>query len=191
MPTSETGTSTSLARALGSGRGQQGFSLLELLVVVVIIGIFVGVAVLSVDITGRDREAEQEIARLRTIVDLVREEALMQSRDVGIMFADSSYRFFYYDYIQRAWLPPADDRLLQARSLPEPLLLELRVEDRPVVLEDDEDPELFDEPEPQVMILSTGEITPFSVDILREDREGRMTLTAEIDGAMEVITSEL
>ena len=103
MPISVTGTSTDRLSARRHERAC-GFSLLELLVVVAIIGIFVGVVVLSVGITGPDRRGEQEMFKLKSIIDLVREEALMQSRDVGIFFTENSYWFYFYDYVQLAWL---------------------------------------------------------------------------------------
>ena len=189
MPISVTGNSTSGTRTPPRRFAARGFTLLELLVVVTIIGIFVGVAVLSIDIAGDDRQSEQEVSRLKSLLDLVREEALLQSRDVGVLFTTSAYRFYYYDYTQLTWLPPADDRLLSEHELASPLELELTVEDRPVVLEDGSDPDLFEKPSPQVMILSTGEITPFQAAVFRDLNGGRITLTADIDGSMEIANS--
>lgn len=184
MPTSVTGTSTESDPRCRSG----GFSLLELLVVVTIIGIFVGVAVLSVGITGPDRQSEQEAFKLKSIIDLIREEALLQSRDFGILFGESSYRFYFYDYGTLAWLLPADDRLLAEHRLPEPLEFALSVEDREVVL-DDADADMREDPRPQVMVLSTGEVTPFRAQIFREFGGTRYELSAEFDGSMEITHS--
>lgn len=188
MPISVTGISTD--RRLSRSRARNGgFSLLELLVVVVIIGIFVGVAVLSVDITGEDRQSEQEVFRLKTIIDLVREEALMQSRDFGLLFSEDAYRFYTYDYAQLEWLEPTDDRLLGAHQLADPLEFSLRVEDRDIVLATDLDPDRGETPQPQVMILSTGEVTPFTAEVYRDFNGGRFTLTTEFDGESEITSS--
>jgi general secretion pathway protein H len=183
MPTLVIGTSTSklLKRPLAAG-----FSLLELLVVVTIIGIFVGMAVLSIDITGRDRESEREAARLKGLLDLVREEALMQNRDFGILFNDGAYRFYVYDYVQGAWLMPADDRLLAEHSLGETLRLDLMVEDRQVILDSEFDNDVLEKPAPQVLLLSSGEMTPFELEVYRDFDGGRYVLTAELDGEMEI-----
>jgi general secretion pathway protein H len=185
MPTLVIGTSTERGY-LTQHRRSAGFSLLELLVVVAIIAIFVGAAVLSIGITGNDRESEQQISRLKSIIDLVREESLMQSRDYGVFFSESAYRFYTYDYQMQAWLAPADDNFLAEHAIGEPLDLDLVVEDREIVLEDAFDPDDDAEPKPQVLILSSGEMTPFEARISRGGVGGKYVLTAEVDGSMEV-----
>ena len=63
-------------------------------------------------------------------MNLLREEALMQSRDFGVEFAENGYRFYVYDYQQLRWILPLGDNLLAARELVEPVNVDLRVEDR-------------------------------------------------------------
>lgn len=177
MPRSATGISTETAR---------GFSLLELLIVVTIIAIFIGATVLSIGVAGRDREMEREMLRLQSLLELLREEALMQSRDYGVMFSANGYRFYLYDYQELAWLEPANDQLLRARQLPEPLSLTLVLEGRNLVLRPGFDADMLETPRPQVAILASGELTPFAASLRREFSPGRMTLEVEIDGSMEV-----
>lgn len=184
MRISVTGTSTERSSARTAARG---FSLLELLVVVALIGIFAGMVVLSMGVVGSDREVERETLRLRSLLGLLREEALMQTRDYGVLFTAAGYRFYIYDYVQQLWVEPADDELLAQRDLPEALNLALAVEERDLVLapgfdrlEDDE------EPQPQVMILSSGELTPFTAELARDFTNGRFVLTVGIDGKMEI-----
>jgi len=185
MPTLVTGISTERGPVLERFRSA-GFSLLELLVVVAIIGIFVGVAVLSIGITGNDRESEHQISRLKTLLDLVREEALMQNRDFGVFFSGSAYRFYTYDYQLQSWLSPADDDLLSEHDLGAPLALDLVVEDREIVLDSEFNPKDDADPKPQVLILASGEMTPFEARISRSPTGGRYVLTAGVDGSMEV-----
>ena len=154
--------------------------------VVAIIGILAGAIVLSMAVVGSDRQVEQEALRLRSVIDLLREEALMQSRDYGVLFTETGYRFYVYDYQQSAWLEPTDDRLLKEHTLREPLNLSLTLEDRALVLDPDFDAKEPEDLEPQIMILSSGELTPFEAAVYRNFADGRFTLTAELNGTLEI-----
>ena len=189
MPTSATGTSTE-RRFPATARRSAGFTLLELLVVVTIVGVFVGAAVLSIGITGDARAIEREAFRFTTLLDLVREEALMQNRDYGLQFSESGYRFYLYDYLQLAWLEPAADELLAAYDLGAELSVALRLEDREVELEPGIGSEGVDVPRPQILILSTGEMTPFEATLYRDlDGAGRV-VRAGFDGTLEILDDE-
>jgi general secretion pathway protein H len=165
----------------------RGFSLLELLVVIAIIAIFVGAVVLQVGIaSGPDHETEREVARLKNVVDLAREEALLQTRDFGVFFTRSAYRFYVYDHSLQSWTLPLDDRLLTERMINQRLHLELVVEDRELVLPETFATEDDEEPEPQILVLSSGEITPFEARLSVDPTVGEHVLTAEITGATEI-----
>ncbi len=183
MPISATGIWTKRS-PLRRYRG--GFSFIELLVVVVIIAVFAGATILSVGTLGSDREIDREVFRLRTLLELLREEAVMQNRSYGVLFSETGYRFYIYDPQRLLWFEPIDDRFLRERLLQEPLSLGLRLEDRDITLDREFDPEALEAPEPQVVLLASGEMTPFEAAFYRDLNGGRILLSAALDGTLEV-----
>jgi general secretion pathway protein H len=180
MPTSGTGIFR------GRVRIDAGFSLLELLVVVAIIGLMVQAVTLSMGALGNDREIEQETGRLRSLIDLLREEALMQSRDDGVMFTETGYRIYVFDYRELEWAVAPADRLLEPYALRPQLAMTLLLDGRNVPLPRDFDSQDVENPEPQVMLLSSGEVTPFTIEMERDGIAGRFELTAALDGEVTV-----
>lgn len=170
------------------------------MVVVAIIGIFVGVTVLSTDLVSYERRLEQEARRVGTILDFATDEALLQSQDFGLLVCEDGYHFFIYNYEIEDWLPYAADPF-QDHLLDEDMLLALRLDDSEVVLEttDEAYPEnwslpLSEEdldrmPKPQIVILSSGEVTPFELEFRRASDafEPGITLRVAFDGEYEVV----
>jgi general secretion pathway protein H len=182
MPMSATGTSpTSLARrrrAAGAPQGP-GFTLIEVLIVVVIIGVITAGIVLSVNITGRDRELEKESDRLLALFSYAREQAALQTREYGVMFQDDGYEFLTYDMRRATWRSVFGDDALIARHLPDGLGFRLTVEARPVVLARPKDSK---DKTPQVMIFSNGDLTTFAATLEREGGLRSVTLTEDNKG---------
>jgi general secretion pathway protein H len=181
MPTSVPGISTRI-ETHARGHDSRGFTLLEIMVVVAIIGIFVGVVVLSTDLVSYERQLEQEARRLDTIVSFASDEALLQTQDFGILICEDSYHFFVYSYDVEDWIPYAA-KPFEPRRLDADMSLALKLEDREIVLQTEAqafdspmsdqltEEELDDLPEPQIVILSSGEVTPFQVEFLRRSAE--------------------
>jgi general secretion pathway protein H len=111
-----------------------GFTLIEILVVVVIIGILSAATLLSINLTGRDRDLESESDRLLSLVNYAREQAELQTRQYGVIFHDDGYQFVAYDTRRGLWREVYEDEILRVRKLPEGLDFKLVVDARPVVL---------------------------------------------------------
>jgi general secretion pathway protein H len=120
--------------ALRSRARSSGFTLIELMIVVVIIGVISAAVLLSVNLTGRDRDLEKESDRLLTLFNYAREQAEMQTRDYGIVMHDDGYQFVAYDNRRGLWREIYEDDALHQRMLPGGLDFKLIVDARPVVL---------------------------------------------------------
>jgi general secretion pathway protein H len=162
-----------------AARRSAGFTLLELMVVMVLIGIIFSFAMLSM---GGDDIAdlmEREARRLETLLALANDEAIVRGEELGIRFADDGYEFLVLAL--DGWKMP-DDGLLKGYNLPADiqLLLELEGEQSLAVEDSEEDAEL----PPQVLILSSGEMTPFSVTFNSRLSDYRYRLTASLMGEL-------
>lgn len=160
------------------------------MVVVTIVGIVAASVILSSDVIRTDRDVEREAARLNGLLSLLREEALMQTRDFGVLFAENGYRFYLFDHDQQRWQRIDADRLFVERTFDEKLALELalELEGQPVELElelpRDDGTVLSETPNPQVMVFSSGEVTPFFLAIERQLDGARFTIATDEANAL-------
>ena len=120
-----------MQRRCAHGAGA-GFTLVEMLVVVLIIGVISAGVLLSVSLTGRDRELEKESDRLLALFTYAREQAELQTREYGVLFQDDGYEFLTYDMRRASWRSVFEDEALGARKLPDGLGVKLTVVNQPL-----------------------------------------------------------
>jgi len=154
---------------------------LELLVVILIIGIIVSFASLSIG-QNASRVLHDEAERIHSLLRLAGEESVLQGRELALQFNPHAYRFMTLD--GGDWVPVEDDRLFRERELPEDLTLHLSLEDVAADLYDSENP-------PRIFVLSSGEMTPFVLEIgnlegeaytLQGDFTGKLVLAKSGEG---------
>jgi len=169
---------------------ESGFSLLELLVVIVIIAILFTFTTLAIRGTSPEELIQTEAQRLDRLIQLALEEAILKGTEYGLEFKPDSYRFLLF--IENTWQPLEDDKLLRQRQLPENMQFELEVEQIDVLVEkQSDDSEDEDRPDPQVFILSSGEITPeFSVRLVIPGVTTSYIVSGEINGEHKAELSE-
>ncbi len=196
-------------------RVQRGFSMLELLVVLLIVGLMVSMAGLNFG-SNSSRTLAASARTLFQQMRLAREEAILLDRQFGLLFeevepeGDSSslekfyrYRWLRYEEEQQQWvelrgqsgyvgaiLPPSidvdltvDDRYY-GLSLRKASVIEYSYEER---LEDDDGEDVAAALPPQLMFLSSGEITEFSLNLsLREGLRAPVRISADASGGLQL-----
>ena len=171
---------------------QHGFTLLELMVVIVLIGIILTFVVGSVGDGGRRDRIQREAQRITALVEMVGEEAVLQSSVMGMHFLQHGYEFMRYN--GQKWKLIEKDELLRPRTLDSMMEMQLLVEGfhidleavTPAAASEDEDEDDEKEgPKPQVVFLSSGERSAFELTLLYEDDESGFLLTVPPLGGVE------
>ncbi len=156
-------------------RHQTGFTLLEILVVLILLGIILSVAVLSAG-GGKERELEQEVQRIVRLIELAKEEAVLNRVELAIKFSPNAYEFLRQE--NEDWLPYSDHRLFRPRNLGEEYELRL--------LQDGISVSLQEKDAARIMLLSSGEMTPFELYVGLFNSEQRFHLIGNALGEITV-----
>jgi general secretion pathway protein H len=173
-------------------RSSKGFTLVEILVVVVIMAVVISLAVLSIGVTGRDPQLDEETRRIQGLVDMLHERALLEGRDFGLRIEPTAYEFAVYEPFRDRWLPLTDEHEFRHRDLPKGVTFALELDSVSVVLKpierdlsDDKPP-----PAPQVAIAASGEGTPFRLTLLRDGTQAQASVDSDAFGKTKLESSE-
>jgi general secretion pathway protein H len=170
----------------------KGFTLVEILVVVVIIAVVVSLAVLSVSVTGRDSQLDEESRRIEGLVGLLHERALLEGRDFGLRIEPAAYEFVVYEPRRDRWLPMDQEHEFRHRDLPKGVSFQLQLDSQVVVLKAIDRTLSSDEPPPgpQVAIAASGEGTPFRLTLLRDGTQAKASVDGDALGKVSHISSD-
>lgn len=157
------------------------------MVVVFIIGVIATLALLSVDNRAADDRLQREARRLDTLLEMASEEAVLFGVELGFEVVPDGYRFLRLD--ADGWTPiDAGNSPLRPRTLAEGVTLRLirKDEERRRLPQDggidDEDDDAG--PHPDVLFLSSGEITPFELALTAAGARSRYRYEGELTGEL-------
>ena len=161
-----------------------GYTLLEVLAVLVIVSLMVSITVVNLPAFLQTDHFDQESDRLRVMFSMIRDRAAMRSDEYGFRVNTATYgeqfeyAFYLYDEQLQTWemLEPP----FSTHTLPRGIRLNLSVEDDVMQL-----PHKDEESPPPVLVLSSGEITPFEL-LMENVDDPNLNSVLSTDGYSEV-----
>ncbi|MFT6268162.1 MAG: general secretion pathway protein H [Alphaproteobacteria bacterium] len=171
---------------------QTGFTLLEVIIVLALIGLILSSVRYAVFTGNVEKDIEKEVRRLQVVFNMASDFAVINQLELGLIIddEDQSYEFVKLDDDER-WVPLDNQKHFTKVLFTEGVSLEISLEG--LAWQDDDslfDNRIFDEelsvsddgvdigneedkvpPPPQIIILSSGEITPFELSIKYEPQE--------------------
>lgn len=162
-----------------------GFTLIEILVVLFIVSIMSGIVVAHLPRFSRTADLDTEARRLSQLLDMVKQDALLEAVEYGFKPAHGGYSFYVYDDTSQTW-NEVTDRPFQERQLADGVELDAKVEATDLKLGDDANAKGDDTAKPPpILILSSGETTPFELTLSMPNEHLSRTLVADGYGKIE------
>lgn len=150
-----------------------GFTLIEMMMVIVVVGILASAIQFTFRGNQSDKQLAKESQRFAAMFELASEYGMLNNVELGLYIEEQRYQFLAFDGQQ--WVALSEAETLVPVELPENMGLSLTLDELPiepslltdlqlVLAEQDDFKEDEDlPPQPQVLMLSGGDITPFSV----------------------------
>ena len=130
-----------------------GFTLIEIMVVIVVVSILVGAVSLTFP-RSTDDLLKEDADRFSELISLFEDEAILESRDLAVAINDSGYSFLSKNKDGKTWNMFSDEPF-KPRKLSGKVISKLYLEGDSIKLEDK------GKTKPQIIIYSSGEMTPF------------------------------
>lgn len=189
---------------------QFGFTLIELMLVVLIIGLASAIVMMTVDDSKQKKSVKRAAYKMAALSGIALDKAVLTGREFGIVFDNDQYHFV--ELAEKRWQAVVDD-VLTVQTL-DNMTVSAEIDgfewlpdqtdfsssafydDREIdrELDEEENPHI-----PQLLILSSGEMTPFKVTLsldseklydLREDEKNYfVTVKANTLGLLNVTDS--
>jgi len=166
----------------------RGIAFIEMMVVLLILALLASGATLAFKVDP-EHKLELEAKRLMQVIRLAREHSIMQGMNIGLILESDAYSFTYYQ--EGEWQPMHMDRIMGDHQLAEGLTINLRVYEGTKQFSKDDLHTLDGGGNiPQILILSNGEVTPFTIHIGQINNPDRVyILQVQFNGQLNLSSS--
>jgi general secretion pathway protein H len=158
-----------------SNRQPNGFTLIEILVVIVILGVLAAALTLAVGVGGGERQLERQAQQVQALVGYACEQAELTGREIGVSMNTSGYRFSRLERDDwkafregelrpRTWLANSGATLNRGGHQVE---IAVQFPDKP-----------------QLLCFSSGELTPFELELRLPENAARYRVDGQPDGTL-------
>jgi len=155
----------------------KGFTLIELLVVLVIIGVLT--SLIAISVSPNKPSPQRESRRFYQVLEAARQQAVLFNQDLGMELRGNSYRILQWRTPQWRLL---DSDLFSEYRLPGTLSQTLWLDGLP----NENEAVGNDQPQPQILFFSTGEVTPFGWTLQDPAEEEQWRLSASLSGEFDL-----
>ncbi len=156
-----------------------GFTLIELLVVVVIAAVIAGALTLSIGGSGGERQLAHQAERAQALIGYACEQAELTGRTIGLNFAINGMRFSQLDSDDWVTIRASE---LRERSWLDGTSSKLTSDDHQVQITS-----AYPD-KPQLVCFSSGELTPFRLELALADLPIIYRLDGQPDGDVTITT---
>jgi|TARA_B100000768_G_C11259829_1_gene368244 general secretion pathway protein H len=164
-------------------RTARGFTLIEILVVMLVIGIAVAVIGFSFSTSNSYYSANAYAQRVAQRIEMARDRAIQSNSEWGMFVEEDNYRFANFDPINGEWFD-FTNKPFNAEKTNYTLNFKVTIEDYPGQVESD------DEELPDLIFFSSGEVSPFALDLKIDELPGA-TWNFQSDGFSQVRAEQL
>ena len=154
-----------------------GFTLIEILVVILITGITLSFALMAFGDFGEKRRIIVAAEQFNNYVKLMQQQAILETATFGISINKSGYQMVRFQAPDK-WFTLSSRGIFHNQNFPKGLLIKLHISSaKPGA--------------PAIIINSSGDLTPFTLDFGSTQQPKIMTLTGKANGELRILRAKL
>jgi len=152
---------------------KNGYTLIEILIVVVIISITTAFAVLAFGDFGSSRRLLLSAEQFTSYLSLIQQQAILENKPFGLTIEKNAYQAYRFN-AQTTWQILSQPSVFHKQFFPSTAIVTLDASTPPQTT-------------PQIIVLSSGDLTPFSLRLSTAKKEPIATIRGYFDGRITLI----